>query len=131
FSRIQGTGKLAGTELDMIEQRLPGFSQKMAKQLGVSYEEFREKVSAGEVTSKQFMDAIESHAGGMAEAYSKSFKGMWQNSKAYIGMIGESLLSGVFEQSNSLLHVFEKLLRLLGAHPWAKDTGVELGRVFS
>src|SRR5699024_5654608 len=131
FSRIQGTGKLAGTELDMIEQRLPGFSQKMAKQLGVSYEEFREKVSAGEVTSEQFMDAIESHAGGMAEAYSKSFKGMWQNSKAYIGMIGERLLSGVFEQSKGSLHEFEKLLRSPGAQQWAKETGIQLGNAFS
>lgn len=131
FSRIQGTGKLAGTELDMIEQRLPGFSQKMAKQLGVSYEEFREKVSAGEVTSKKFMDAIEEHAGGMAESYSKSFKGMWENSKAYIGMIGESLLSGVFEQSKGSLKEFEELLQSDAAQKWAKDTGVQLANAFS
>ena len=131
FSRIQGTGKLAGTELDMIEQRLPGFSQKMAKQLGVSYEEFREKVSAGEVTSEQFMKAIEGHAGGMAEAYAKSWKGMAQNSKAYIGILGESMLKGVFPQAKEALYEFTQLMQSDKAKKWAEDVGASLSGAFT
>src|SRR5699024_3331186 len=74
---------------------------------------------------------MDDFAGGMAGAYSKSFKGMVQNTKAYVGMIGESLLSGVFEQSKSSLHEFEKLLQSPGAQQWAKETGVQLGNAFS
>src|SRR5690625_7831295 len=31
FNRVQGTGKLTRHELNQIEHRLPGFSQRMAK----------------------------------------------------------------------------------------------------
>ncbi|OEK41310.1 phage tail protein, partial [Staphylococcus saprophyticus] len=130
FNRVQGQGKLMTEELNMVEEGMPGFSKAMAKHLGVSYEAFREMVTAGEVTSKDFLTVMDDFAGGMAGAYSKSFKGMLQNTKAYVGMIGESLLSGVFEQSKSSLHEFEKLLQSPGAQQWAKETGVQLGNAF-
>src|SRR5690625_1651044 len=34
FNRIQGTGKITRNELDMIEYRLPGFSQALMKHVG-------------------------------------------------------------------------------------------------
>ncbi|MDV3053606.1 phage tail tape measure protein [Staphylococcus ureilyticus] len=131
FNRVQGQGKLMTEELNMVEEGMPGFSKAMAKHLGVSYEAFREMVTNGEVTSQDFLTVMDDFAGGMAGAYSKSFKGMVQNTKAYVGMIGESLLSGVFEQSKSSLHEFEKLLQSPGAQQWAKETGVQLGNAFS
>lgn len=126
FSRISGTGKLATEELNSIEDGMPGFSKAMAKHLGVTYEEFRKMVTEGQVSSKDFMTVMEDFAGNMSGAYAKSFKGMWQNSKAYIGMIGESLLSGAFEQSKDSLREFEKLLQSPGAQQWAKETGEKL-----
>src|SRR5699024_4402243 len=131
FNRVQGQGKLMTQELNMVEEGMPGFSNAMAKHMGVSYEAFREMVTEGKVTSKDFLTVMDDFAGGMAGAYSKSFKGMVQNTKAYVGMIGESLLSGVFEQSKSSLHEFEKLLQSPGAQQWAKETGVQLGNAFS
>ncbi|CRV31552.1 Minor tail protein Gp26 [Streptococcus equi subsp. equi] len=131
FNRVQGQGKLMTEELNMVEEGMPGFSKAMAKHLGVSYEAFREMVTNGEVTSQDFLTVMDDFAGGMAGAYSKSFKGMVQNTKSYVGMIGESLLSGVFEQSKSSLHEFEKLLQSPGAQQWAKETGVQLGNAFS
>lgn len=126
FNRVTGQGKLMTEELNMVEEGMPGFSKAMAKHLGVTYEEFRKMVTEGEVSSKDFMVVMEDFAGGMSKAYSKSFKGMWQNSKAYIGMIGESLLSGAFEQSKDSLREFEKLLQSPGAQQWAKETGEKL-----
>lgn len=131
FNRVQGQGKLMTEELNMVEEGMPGFSKAMAKHLGVSYEAFREMVTNGEVTSKDFLTVMDDFAGGMAGAYSKSFKGMVQNTKSYVGMIGESLLSGVFQQSKSSLHEFEKLLQSPGAQQWAKETGAQLGVAFS
>lgn len=131
FNRVQGQGKLMTEELNMVEEGMPGFSKAMAKHLGVSYEAFREMVTNGEVTSQDFLTVMDDFAGGMAGAYSKSFKGMVQNTKSYVGMIGESLLSGVFQQSKSSLHEFEKLLQSPGAQQWAKETGAQLGVAFS
>ncbi|EHJ08442.1 peptidoglycan DD-metalloendopeptidase family protein [Staphylococcus simiae] len=131
FNRVQGQGKLMTQELNMIEEGMPGFSNAMAKHLGVSYDAFREMVTNGEVSSKEFLTVMDDFAGGMANAYSKSFKGMVQNTKAYIGMIGESLLSGVFEQSKGSLHEFEKMLQSPAAQEWAKETGEKLGNAFN
>lgn len=131
FNRVQGQGKLMTEELNMVEEGMPGFSNAMAKHLGVSYDAFREMVTNGEVSSKEFLTVMDDFAGGMANAYSKSWKGMMQNTKAYIGMIGESLLGGVFEQSKDSLHEFEKMLKSPGAQQWAKETGEKLGSAFS
>ncbi len=126
FNRVQGQGKLMTEELNMVEEGMPGFSKAMAKHLGVSYEEFRKMVTEGQVSSKDFLTVMDDFAGGMAKAYSSSWQGMVQNTKAYIGIIGENLLSGVFEKSKDSLHEFEKLLQSPGAQQWAKETGEKL-----
>ncbi|MDN5906905.1 MAG: tape measure protein, partial [Staphylococcus equorum] len=131
FNRVQGQGKLMTQELNMVEEGMPGFSNAMAKHLGVSYDAFREMVTAGEVSAKDFTTVMDDFAGGMAGAYSKSWQGMVQNTKAYVGMIGESLLSGVFEQAKGSLLEFEKLLQSDGAQKWAAQTGVKLANAFT
>src|SRR5690625_8054152 len=99
FNRVQGSGKLMTMELNMIEQGMPGFAQAMADNLGVTQEEFRKMVTAGEVGSTEFMDVMDEFAGGMAGAYAESWQGMVANTKAYIGILGQNLLGGVFEDS--------------------------------
>lgn len=131
FNRVQGQGKLMTEELNMVEEGMPGFAMAMSKHLGVSQEEFRKMVTEGKVSSKDFMTVMDDFAGGMANSYAKSWKGMVQNTKAYIGILGENLLSGVFEQSKDGLREFEKLLQSPAAQQWAKDTGEQLGNAFS
>lgn len=131
FNRVQGQGKLMTEELNMVEEGMPGFSNAMAKHLGVSYDAFRKMVTEGEVSSKDFLTVMDDFAGGMAGAYSKSWSGMVQNTKAYIGQIGESLLGGVFEQAKGSLHEFESLLKSPGAQQWSKETGEKIGSAFS
>ena len=130
FNRVQGQGKLMTQELNMIEEGMPGFAEKMAKQLGVSQEEFRKMVTEGKVTSEDFMKAIEGHAGGMAEAYAKSWKGMAQNSKAYIAILGESMLKGVFPKAKESLYEFTQLMKSDKAKKWAEDVGKSLSGAF-
>ncbi|MGV3110834.1 tape measure protein [Staphylococcus pettenkoferi] len=130
FNRVQGQGKLMTQELNMIEEGMPGFAEKMAKQLGVSQEEFRKMVTEGKVTSEDFMKAIEGHAGGMAEAYAKSWRGMAQNSKAYIAILGESMLKGVFPKAKESLYEFTQLMKSDKAKKWAEDVGKSLSGAF-
>lgn len=131
FNRVQGQGKLMTQELNMIEEGMPGFSNAMSKHLGVSYDAFREMVTNGEVSSKEFLEVMDDFAGGMAGAYSKSLKGMVQNSKAYIGQIGEAFLSSTFEQAKGGLHEFESMLKSPGAKEWAAKTGEQLGNTLA
>lgn len=131
FNRVQGQGKLMTQELNMIEEGMPGFSNAMAKHLGVSYDAFREMVTNGEVSSKEFLEVMDDFAGCMAGAYSKSWKGMVQNSKAYIGQIGEAFLSSTFEQAKGGLHEFESMLKSPGAKEWAAKTGEQLGNTLA
>src|SRR5699024_10071057 len=131
FNRVQGSGKLMRQELNMIEQGMPGFAQAMAKNLGVSQDKFREMVTAGEVDSKQFLDVMEDFAGGMAGAYADSWQGMVANTKAYIGIIGENLLKGVFEKSKDSIREFIDILKSPALQDWAAETGEKIGNAFT
>lgn len=126
FARIKGTGKLMTEELNMIEDGMPGFTKVLAENMGVSMEEVRKMATEGKISFEDFEKSIAQHSGGMAEAYSKSFAGMVQNTKAYVGIIGENLLKGVFEKSKDSLRELEKLLKSDGVQQWAKDTGDKL-----
>src|SRR5699024_5586371 len=131
FNRVQGQGKLMTQELNQIEHGMPGFSNAMAENLGVSVEEFRKMVTAGEVSSNDFLEVMDDFAGGMAEAYANSWQGMVANTKAYIGIIGENLLGGVFEQSKESISEFIELLSSEEVQQKAAEIGESIGEAFT
>src|SRR5690625_2692333 len=131
FNRVQGSGKLMTMELNMIEQGMPGFAQAMADNLGVTQEEFRKMVTAGEVGSTEFMDVMDEFAGGMAGAYAESWQGMVANTKAYIGILGQNLLGGVFEDSKLAIADFIKIISSDRKSTRAQEIGVTVGDTFS
>src|SRR5690625_4099098 len=127
FNRVQGQGKLMTQELNMIEMGLPGFAQAMADNVaGGSLEAFREMVTAGEVGSDEFLDVMEDFAGGMASAYSESWAGMAKNVLAYVAIIGESLLEGLFEDGKKGLADFIELLKSDEVMEWAQNAGEKI-----
>ena len=103
FSRVRGTNKLATEELQMMEERLPGFSSTLAKSLGVGYEEMRTMVTNGEVDFDEFMVAVDKRAGASSKAVAQSFRGMAMNSLNYIGMIGQAFLEPAFKEAKVVL----------------------------
>lgn len=129
FNRVQGSGKLMTKELNMIEQGMPGFAMAMSDALGTTQAEFREMVTAGEVSSEQFLTVMEDFAGEMSEAYAKSWEGMVSNTKAWVGIIGETMLGGVFEQSKESIGDFMEYLKSDDVQRWAKDMGATIGEV--
>src|SRR5699024_7525368 len=131
FNRVQGSGKLMTQELNMIEDSMPGFSAAMAENAGVTMEEFRKMVTDGEITSDQFLTVMDDFAGGMAEAHADTWQGMVSNTKANIGILGESMLSGVFEQSKESIREFLDLLRSDTFRTWAAEAGETIGAVFT
>ena len=112
FNRIQGQGKITRTELDMLEYRLPGFSQALMKHVGAgSQEAFFEMVRAGKVSTDDVLDTMETFAGGMAAAYAETWSGLKDNILANIGIIGEALLEGLFEDGKKGMAEFLQYLR--------------------
>ena len=132
FNRIQGSGKIMGNELDMIEHRMPGFSQAVAKNLGVAPEEMRKMVSAGKVSTDDFLNTMESFAGGMSEAYASTWSGLKANVMSNIGIIGEALMEGLFEDGKQGMAEFLDFLRNSeGLKQWATETGEKMREVFN
>lgn len=130
FNRVVGGGKLMTQELNMIEETMPGFSAAMAEHVGVTLEEFRKMVTDGEITTDDFLVVMDNFAGGMAEAYANTWEGMVANTKANIGIIGQSLLEGVFQESKMSIAEFLDMLRSDDVRAWAKETGVALRETF-
>jgi phage-related protein len=133
FNRIQGQGKITRTELDMLEYRLPGFSQALMKHVGAgSQDAFFEMVRAGKVGTDDVLNTMETFAGGMAAAYAETWSGLKANVLANIGIIGEALLEGLFKDGKKGLADFLQFLRESeGLKQWARDTGETLRNVFT
>lgn len=131
FNRVQGAGKLMTMELNMIEQGMPGFAQTMAKHLGVPQDEFRKMVTEGKVSSEQFLDVMEDFAGEMSDAYAGSWEGIVSRTKSNIGILGEIMLGGVFEQSKESLADFLEYIRTGEVREWFADAGQAIGQTFS
>src|SRR5699024_568286 len=126
FNRVQGSGKLMTQELNMIEMGMPGFSQTMAKHLKVAPEELSKMVTAGEVGSKDFLHVMDDFAGGMADAYAGTWSGMAKNVVSNIGIIGEALIGGLFEDGKQGMANFLEVLRSDGIKDWATQTGEKI-----
>src|SRR5690606_35926775 len=132
FNRIQGTGKITRVELDMLEYRLPGFSKALMEHVGAgSQEAFFAMVRAGKVSSKDVLDTMETFAGGMSKAYAETWSGLKDNILANIGIIGEALLEGLFEDGKKGMAEFLQYLRESeGLKEWARNTGETLRTIF-
>lgn len=131
FGRVVDQGKLTRTEFDMIAQRMPGFSAAVQSHMGVGSEAMYEMLRNGEITTDDFLDVMEDFAGGMADAYADSWSGMVQNTLANVGIIGETILGGVFEQSKESIAEFLDYLRSDDLKAWAEETGQVIGQAFS
>lgn len=131
FNRVQGSGKLMTMELNMIEQGMPGFAMAMSKSLGVPQEEFRKMVTDGKVSSGQFLDVMEGFAGKMSDAYAGSWQGIVSRTKSNIGILGETMLGGVFEKSKESLADFLDFIRSEDVRGWFADAGQAIGAMFN
>lgn len=132
FARVQSAGKLTRDELEMINHRLPGFSNKMQEHLGVKTPDaFYEMLRSGEVTSEQLMDVMEDHAGGASEAYAETWDGIKSNVMANIGILGETILGELFEDAKEGMGRFLEFLESDEAQKWAEDTGKKLREIIT
>ena len=96
LAKVAGQGRVTAQELNQLDDRAVGASAALADHLGVSLEEVRAKVSAGEVDFATFSAAMEAHLGGAAQRSGETFVGAFANMNAALGRFGEKLLSPAF-----------------------------------
>src|SRR5690625_3857290 len=130
FSRVADEGSLTRREFDMMADRMPGFSKAVSDHAGASGDAIFEMLSDGRITLDDFLQIMEDHAGDMANEYSKTWRGMVENTGNWIGILGQNLLGGVFEQSKESIAEFIELLSSDEAIEWAKEVGIIIGDVF-
>lgn len=97
FGKVAAAGKLQGDELNQLAERGVPALQLLSEHLGVSVEETRKMVSAGEVSFQDFAAAMDAGMGGAALKSGETFTGAWKNVGAALGRIGATLLQPFFE----------------------------------
>lgn len=102
LAKVAGAGKVTGETLAQLDDRAVGASGALAKHLGVSIEEVREKVSKGEIDLDTFATAMEEHIGGAAQSTGDTFKGAFDNMGAAMGRFGAKMLEPVFQNMPSV-----------------------------
>src|SRR5699024_217495 len=74
---------------------------------------------------------MDDFAGGMAEAHAKSWTGMVENAKNYIGQIGEAFLDGTFQDAKEQLADFISYLETDEAMEKAEEMGEKFREVMN
>lgn len=127
FNRVVGGGRLMTQELNMIEDGMPGFSKKMAEHLGVPQEEFRKMVTAGQVSSDEFLTVMDDFSGELSKEMASTFPGLVKNTFARIGKIGEEFWGGTYDKLKDQLALFAEYL----TSDELKQKAAEWGEIFA
>lgn len=130
FTRVADEGTLSADVYDMLARRVTGFSSAMQESTGATGKEFRDMLNNGEISYAEFVDVMDAHAGDMATEHAKTMEGMIQNTLAWIGVVGENLLGGVFEQSKDSIQEFIDVLSSDEAAAKAQEIGAVISDVF-
>ena len=131
FGQTADLGHLTATNFDMMTERLPAFSAKAQEHFGVSGEALREMLNSGEVSMDDFLAIIDDGYGGMAEEIAGTWEGMAKNVQNWVGIIGETLLGGVFEQSKDSIEEFIGWLTSDKVQAWASEASTVISDVFA
>lgn len=114
MAKIAGAGKVTGETLAQLDDRATGAGAAIADHLGVSIDEMREKVAAGEVSFEDFQIAMEKHLGGAAQKTGETFSGAFANMGAAAGRLGANLLSPAFTAAPALFGSIGKAFDSMG-----------------
>src|SRR5690606_3478208 len=96
IGQVAVAGQASMNEVNRLQARGIPILSWLAEQMGVTAEEARNMVSAGEVSFRDFRQAIEDNIGGAALEAAETTRGAWTNMVFTFTRTGAALLSGVF-----------------------------------
>jgi tape measure domain-containing protein len=134
FNQVQAAGRAYTQDLNQVVARGIPIWALLADQYQVNTTELRDMVSAGQVDSKAFFDAIDTYIGGSAKNVD-SLASAFSNTQAAIGRAGagssgeEGLIGPVLKEAKAGLKDFTEALNT--AQPAFDAIGSNLGNVVS
>ena len=136
FNKVQTSNKIQMGEMNQLLDRGIPIVQMLAEQLGVSAEEVTELASKGEISSEDFLNAVENGFGGAAKVMGEnSITAALANMWAALGRVGANFLDaggkggGFFSQMKPILgELTDMFSNFEGV---AASWGEKLGAVFA
>lgn len=106
FTTVAGNGRLMGDQLNQLASRglnVAAALTKVGEFAGKSEAEIREMVSKGQISFKQFSDAMYEAFGAHAKEADKTFNGALSNVKASLSRMGAQFATPAYEELRKVL----------------------------
>lgn len=98
FGKVQTQQRAYTQELNMLADRGIPIYQWLQDELGITQEQLRKMVAAGEVDSATYFKVIKKNIGGAALESGKTTRGAYQNLLAAMSRIGQRIVQGPIDQ---------------------------------
>lgn len=116
FTTVAGNGRLMGDQLLQLSSRglnaastLADYFKEVRGQAGMTEGTIREMVSKGQISFKDFSDAMTWAFGDSAKRANETFTGAMSNMKSALARIGAGFISPLVEQNGELVQLFNAL----------------------
>ena len=126
MNKVSSSGKLTGDVLMQLEQNGVYVGAAIADSLGVTQEEFRKMVSAGEVSADVFMEVMEDQFAGSSEKAAETMTGAMSLAWTAVGQLGEKLIQHVYPYLKEFFQAFYDWVQDIS--PAVEDFGERVGK---
>ncbi|MCK8606168.1 tape measure protein [Leuconostoc citreum] len=114
FGKVAAGGDVSAASLVKVNKQLPGFSNAVAKHMGISADKMNELAKAGKLSMEDLMNGVNQIASDKGtrglENYNKSFEGFTQHfSERYKSLSGK-ITESFFSANNAALGSLSKVL---------------------
>lgn len=113
FFQANASGKITTGSLTKLNKELPGFTDALGKNLGVSRDKLNQLATDGKLSMQQLGDAIQTMSDSKPlglDNYYKSVDGFTNHFEERYKSLSGKITDGFFTQSNGLLATFSKSL---------------------
>lgn len=131
MNKVSSSGKLTGDVLNQLEQNGVYVGAAIADSLGVTQEEFRKMVSAGEVSADVFQTVMEDQFAGSSEKAADTMSGAMSLAWTAVGQMGEKLIQEVYPYLKEFFQGFYDWVQEISpaVEDFGKRVGAALGSV--
>ena len=116
FTTVAGQGRLMGDQLNQLAARglnVAAALTKYGKFAGKTEEDIRKMVSKGQISFKDFSDAMYEAFGSHAKEAEKTFNGALSNVKASLSRMGAKFATPAFEETRKVLIALKQVFKTI------------------
>lgn len=110
FTSVAGQGRLMGQDLLRLSDRGINAAATLAKSLGKTEPQIRDMVTAGQISFKQFSDAMDGAFGAHAQDANKTFAGSLANMQAALARLGAEVAAPAYEAQRKVFNALTPVI---------------------